>query len=106
MLKDQKLIAEAYKKISVNEQAQNAVPYTGPYEYVLWLADLDGFLERLRQATNRGMEFKTAHCALKQDFDKTHVGSDIDAEGNTKVYVFPKATDYTQVALIPTQYIG
>ena len=101
MNKDQKLIAEAYNKVTINEQAQNAVPYTGPYEYVLWLADLDGFLERLRQATNRGMEFKTAHCALKQDLEE--MGMPVtDAD----VYVFPKATDFTQVALIPTQYMG
>ena len=47
------------------------------------------------------MEFKTAHCAIKQDLEE--MGMPVtDAD----VYVFPKATDFTQVALIPTQYIG
>jgi hypothetical protein len=101
MTRDQKLIAEAYNKVSLQEQAQTPAPFTGPYEYVIWLADLENFIERIRQATNKGMEFKTAHCAFKQDLEE--MGMPV---GDADVYVFPKATDFTQVALIPTQYIG
>lgn len=92
---DSKLV-DAYRRVYICEQSQNAEPYNGPYDLVIWLSDLDSQVEKLRQAVQEGTNFRTAHCALKQDLEEMGIPT-----GNAEVYIFSQPTDFTQAALIP-----
>lgn len=88
--KDQQLLEEAYQLI-----LESHVPFTGSEEDIIYVDDLSGNVEKLRQAVHDGRGVVLKHVAHKDDLQEMGVNVSVST-----YYLFDRATDFTQPALI------
>ena len=81
MNKDQKLIAEAYGQ--VNEMSATML-YIGDPADIHYFDDLEGRLEKIRQAGKRGIKFKTAYVKVS---DGEYYFSEEPKEGFSPAFI-------------------
>lgn len=88
--KDQQLLEEAYKLI-----LESHVPFLGSEEDIVYVDDLSGNVEKIRQAAHDRRKVVLKHVAHRDDLQE--MGLNVS---NSTYYLFDRATDFTQPALI------
>ena len=88
--KDQQLLEEAYQLI-----LESHVPFSGSEEDIVYIDDLSGNVEKIRQAAHDGRKIVLKHVAHRDDLQEMGVNV-----SDSTYYLFDRPTDFTQPALI------
>lgn len=88
--KDQILLEQAYKLV-----LESHTPFTGSEEDLVYVDDLSGNVEKIRQAVHNGRRIVLKHLAHKDDLQE--MGANVS---DSTYYVFDRPTDFTQPAFI------
>ena len=90
--KDQVLLEQAYQFI-----LESHVPFQGSEDDIVYIDDLEGQVNKLRQAIHSGRGAVLKHVAHREDMQEMGASA-----SDSTYYIFDKATDFTHPAFILT----